>query len=558
MRCTPAPTGPLVAEPRHAGYVHGESGLDGADLPDADDARSTAPTRSAFIIETCRPVDGIWLVPIGPLTNIALALRTRPDLAERIAGISLMGGGTFGNRTAAAEFNIWADPEAAAIVFGYGGPLVMAGLDVTHQFQATPERDRTARGRSPGRLAACSADLLVFFTDNYTRRHDAASQVPPCTTRCAVLALTHPELFTRALATCAVETRGELTRGMTVDRPAHASSSVPAPNCDVLTDVDADAGFDLLIDAIAHFVALTLDAQSGDLAYSRARMRAAVMRTGSCGSTTSPTRSPGRPGAHQGAGVRHLRQRPAPAAPRRRARRLADELADDRAPPTRCRRDPFEPDDDTVMGHEFCCEVVELGPGVEQPAVGDVVVSMPVAFDAAGIHAVGYSNRYPGGYAELMVLNELLAIKVPSGLPHRLAALTEPLAVGVHAVAKSRIAGGDARDRDRARPGRTGLHRRAEAARHRPDRRRRLLAARRALAEHLGADVVVDPAERARRSTRGGAVDGSKPLVMFEAVGVPGMIEQAMRMARRTPGSSSSASACRRTASSRCSASARS
>ena len=76
--------------------------------------RRRAPTPSGFIIDTCRADEGIWLVPTGPLTNIALALRAAPDLADRIAGISLMGGGTFGNRTATAEFNIWCDPEAAA------------------------------------------------------------------------------------------------------------------------------------------------------------------------------------------------------------------------------------------------------------------------------------------------------------------------------------------------------------------------------------------------------------------------------------------------------------
>ena len=86
---------------------------------------------------------------------------------------------------------------------------------------------------------------------------------------------------------------------------------------------------------------------------------------------------------------------------------------------------------------------------------------MPAAFDTDGIHAVGYSNRYPGGYAELMVLNELLAINVPDGVPPSLAALTEPLAVGVHAVTKSRITDRRRGDRARARPGRAGVRRRA-------------------------------------------------------------------------------------------------
>src|SRR3954453_19358774 len=90
----------------------------------------------------------------------------------------------------------------------------------------------------------------------------------------------------------------------------------------------------------------------------------------------------------------------------------------------------FEPDHDMVMGHEFCCEVVDLGPDVSNLKVGDVIVSMPVAFDATGIHALGFNNANPGGYAEMMVLNELMGIKVPEGLPIDLAALTEPLAVG--------------------------------------------------------------------------------------------------------------------------------
>ncbi len=242
---------PLVAEPHAAAFVHGESGLDGADLP-APTTPLDGTDAVGFIIDTCRAVDDVWLVPVGPLTNIALALRAAPDLGARIAGISLMGGGTFGNRTPTGEFNIWADPEAAAVVFGYGGPLVMAGLDVTHQFQATPERIATISAL-PGVLAAVLGDLLGFFSNNYLSRHDpgtmrgAAVHDP-----LAVFALTHPELFGRAARHVAVETRGEHTRGMTVI-DQRAITARPAPNCDVLTSVDHDAAFDLLIAAIAHF-----------------------------------------------------------------------------------------------------------------------------------------------------------------------------------------------------------------------------------------------------------------------------------------------------------------
>ncbi len=191
-------------------------------------------------------------MPVGPLTNIALALRAAPDIAARIAGISLMGGGTFGNRTSTGEFNIWADPEAAAIVFGYGGRLVMAGLDVTHQFQATPER--IARiAALPGVLAAVLADLLAFFCGNYLSRHDPGSlEGAAVHDPLAVLAITHPQLFDRVERHVAIETRGEFTRGMTVIDHRRIIERQPA-NCEVLTAVDADAGFGLLIDAVAHF-----------------------------------------------------------------------------------------------------------------------------------------------------------------------------------------------------------------------------------------------------------------------------------------------------------------
>ena len=124
----------------------------------------------------------MWLVGVGPLTNIALALRAAPDLAGRIAGISLMGGGTFGNRTAVAEFNIWADPEAAAVVFGYGGPLVMAGLDLTHQLLATPERIDAVR-RQPGPAGGRARRPVRRSSPAPTSAATTTSPAPPCTTR---------------------------------------------------------------------------------------------------------------------------------------------------------------------------------------------------------------------------------------------------------------------------------------------------------------------------------------------------------------------------------------
>jgi inosine-uridine nucleoside N-ribohydrolase len=238
---------PLLAEPHPAAFVHGESGLDGADLPvpshgaDGDDA-------VGYIVDTCRAEEGIWLVPTGPLTNIALAMRAAPDLTSRIAGISLMGGGSFGNRSALAEFNIWADPEAAAIVYASGVPLTMAGLDVTHQFIVNDARIADIDALD-GQLATVLAGLFRFFAGTYTRRHDhlvgAALHDP-----LAVLALTHPQLFTSSYLHVAVETRGELTRGATIiDR--RDLKERPAPNCTVLETVDADAAWRLIVDAVA-------------------------------------------------------------------------------------------------------------------------------------------------------------------------------------------------------------------------------------------------------------------------------------------------------------------
>jgi threonine dehydrogenase-like Zn-dependent dehydrogenase len=199
-------------------------------------------------------------------------------------------------------------------------------------------------------------------------------------------------------------------------------------------------------------------------------------------------------------------------------------------PPDPMAPHPLDPHGSTVMGHEFCCEVVELGPDTSQLAVGDRVVCVPGVFDETGVHSIGFSSVYPGGYAELMVLNDLLALKVPNGLPSHLAALTEPLAVGIHAVNKSGIARSDAAVVIGCGP--VGLAVIADltmkgvgtivAADLSPRRRQ--------LAAQLGAHEVVDPsAEPVIEAWR--RVDGARPLVIFEAVGVPGMLDAAMLMA---------------------------
>jgi threonine dehydrogenase-like Zn-dependent dehydrogenase len=189
-------------------------------------------------------------------------------------------------------------------------------------------------------------------------------------------------------------------------------------------------------------------------------------------------------------------------------------------------------DRDVVMGHEFAAEVIGLGENVGNCAEGDLVVSMPVVFDASGVYPVGYSNLYPGGYAEQLVLSDMLALKVPNGLGARQAALTEPMAVGLHAVNKSRIQQGTSAIVFGCGP--VGLA--VIAALHLRGIEHIVGAdfspTRRALATTMGASQVTDPRhEPAVDTWRSGG--GVEPLVMFEAVGVPGMIDDAMRTAPR-------------------------
>ena len=248
---------PIVAKPRHAAAIHGVSGLDGANLP-SPITPLDGTDGVEFIIETCRSEEGLWLVPTGPLTNIGMAFRLAPDLAERIAGVSLMGGGSFGNRSAVAEFNLWADPHAASIVFdtydsstpgSAAGRLIMAGLDVTHRFQVTPERIERTRA-IPGRLAEILAGLFDFFSGAYLSRHnDGAMRGAALHDPLAVLAVARPELFERNDRHVVVETVGEHTAGMTVIDERRLLERA-APNCEVLVDVDADAAFDVILAAI--------------------------------------------------------------------------------------------------------------------------------------------------------------------------------------------------------------------------------------------------------------------------------------------------------------------
>lgn len=189
-------------------------------------------------------------------------------------------------------------------------------------------------------------------------------------------------------------------------------------------------------------------------------------------------------------------------------------------------------DRDVYMGHEFSARVLDAGPDTVAPPAGTVVTSIPVMFTMSGVENLAYTNALPAGYAERMLLSAPMLLEVPNGLDPRHAALTEPMAVGLHAVNKSGLRPGEAALVLGCGP--VGL---AVIAALRLQGIEPIVAAdfsptRRSLAATMGAHEVVDPAaEPAIEAWY--RVDGTKPLVVFEAVGVTGMINQAMRDAPR-------------------------
>lgn len=246
---------PLLAEPFHAPEVHGESGLDGTDLP--------RPTRTvagddavAFISEATRAEEGLWLVATGPLTNVALALRADPGLAGRLAGISFMGGGAGeGNVTAAAEFNVWADPEAAAIVVDAGCPVWMCGLDCTRQFLA--DRALTDEVRALGNpVSGFLADIFDHELGRFGS-YATSSPDPPMHDPVALLAVTHPHLIQRERVPILVETGGVHARGATIVDRRLVTREGADPKATSQTEwarsIDAPAARRVLVETLASF-----------------------------------------------------------------------------------------------------------------------------------------------------------------------------------------------------------------------------------------------------------------------------------------------------------------
>jgi pyrimidine-specific ribonucleoside hydrolase len=240
---------PLVRESLVQPQFHGETGLDGADLPEPGAAVRPEPAIELAAELVRASETPVTLVATGPLTNIALFLSAHRALNRRIGAISLMGGSLgVGNTTASAEFNIWQDPEAAAIVFESGVPILMAGLDVTHQALALPS-DVARLERIGNRTGRVFADLIRFFAVHHRDRYGWDG--PPIHDAVAVGVLVAPWLFHRRTMRIDVEMGDGLTRGRTVGDEQGISGR--RPNAEVGVKVDREALLELVIDAVAHF-----------------------------------------------------------------------------------------------------------------------------------------------------------------------------------------------------------------------------------------------------------------------------------------------------------------
>ena len=235
---------PLVREQRVARDVHGESGLDGPELP----LPRTSPADGHaidFIARQLREHDDVTLVPVGPLTNIGLLLARHPDAGKRIGRIVLMGGAiTEGNVTPAAEFNVWADPDAAHRVFTSGIDVTMIGLNVTHKALLVPEdRDRL---RASGRVGALVADLYAFYHRHHAQTYGWAGS--PVHDAVAVAHVLGTGLVETEHLHVLVDTGPAPGRGRTyVDVWRRTGEE---PNAHVGVDVDGAAFVDLLVERI--------------------------------------------------------------------------------------------------------------------------------------------------------------------------------------------------------------------------------------------------------------------------------------------------------------------
>lgn len=240
---------PLVQPLGTAASIHGETGLDGVELP-----KPTRPLDKGhavnWIIDTIMSNEPgtITLVPTGPLTNIAIAARMEPRIVERVKEVVLMGGGYHvGNWSAVAEFNIKTDPEAAHVVFNEPWPVTMVGLDLTHQALCTPEVQKRIEGLGTD-LSSIVCGLMNFFRKSYQNNQDFVD--PPVHDPCTVAYLIDPDIVKTRRCPVDIELRGDLTQGMTVADLRGPEPSAEECHTQVAVKLDFEGFWNLIIDAI--------------------------------------------------------------------------------------------------------------------------------------------------------------------------------------------------------------------------------------------------------------------------------------------------------------------
>ena len=232
-----------------AEHVHGETGLDGPNLPDPQMPLQTLHGVD-YIINTLMAAEPktITLCTLGPLTNVAMALIKQPAIAERIAEIVMMGGAYFevGNITPAAEFNIYVDPEAADVVLRSGVPITILPLDVTHQIQSTPER--LAAIKAIGNASGAAVHAMLTFSETFDLKKYGWTGAP-LHDPTVIAYLLQPDLFEGRHCNVAIETASELTVGMTVVDYWHVTGR--AKNANYLRNGNADGFYKLLTERLA-------------------------------------------------------------------------------------------------------------------------------------------------------------------------------------------------------------------------------------------------------------------------------------------------------------------
>jgi inosine-uridine nucleoside N-ribohydrolase len=237
---------PLARERFVAAYVHGKSGLDGPKLPPPrkePEPEHAVDFLAARVLDAPEPPT---LIAVGPLTNVALLLARHPDVSERVRELVVMGGAIAeGNVTPAAEFNVWADPEAAQRVFGSGLDVTMIGLDVTHKALLTPEHG--ARLRETGKAGTLVAELLEFFTVFHRETYGFPGS--PIHDAVAVAQVIRPGIVETLERHVDIETTSELCRGRTVVDLWRRTGK--EPNAKVGVDIEAYAFLDLLCERVA-------------------------------------------------------------------------------------------------------------------------------------------------------------------------------------------------------------------------------------------------------------------------------------------------------------------